>query len=95
MVRTFKRRIKIILYNENWQLYKDAIIDYKTTNRSFVRIANLYKEMGIKNNAFMLALINPALQGIDPFSKTLTTLEMASIAVECKVNPFFSSLEKS
>ena len=42
--------------------------------------------MGIKNNSFMLALINPRLQGIDPFSPNLTIEEMAMIAIECKVN---------
>lgn len=45
--------------------------------------------MGVVNNSFMLALINPKLQGIDPFSPNLTIEEMASIAIECKINPFF------
>ena len=79
----------MLLFLNDWKSYPSAIIDTKTTNRSFVRIAALYKEMGIKNNSFMLVLINPALQGIDPYSPNLKVEEMAAIAIECKVNPFF------
>ena len=45
--------------------------------------------MGIANNSFMLALINPELQGVDPFSPHLTIDQMASIAIECKLNPWY------
>jgi hypothetical protein len=77
------------LFNNDWRNYRSAIIDTQTPNRSFVRIANLYKEMGIRNNSFMLALFNPELQGVDPFSSKLTMEQMASIAIECKSNPFY------
>jgi len=37
----------------------------------------------------MLALVNPKLQGVDPYSSKLTVEEMAAVAIECKVNPWY------
>lgn len=78
-----------ILYAECWARYPTAIIDTKTTNRSFVRMAALLKQKGIKNHAFMLSLINPLLQGVDPFDPNLTMEQMNMIAVECKMNLWY------
>lgn len=53
-------------------------------------MALVYREMGISNHTFMLALHNPALQGVDPFDYENLTPELeAMIAVECKVNPWY------
>lgn len=79
----------MILFEADWQRYPTAIVDYKTSNESFLRMAALYKKMGIKNHAFMLALVNPALQGVDPHSDTLTTDQRLDIGRECKVNPWY------
>lgn len=79
----------MILFEKDWLLYPTAIIDTKTTNRSFVRLAAVYRSMGIKNHAFLLALINPKLQGVDPFDPNLTADQMYMIAVECKLNPWY------
>ncbi|EKD22645.1 MAG: hypothetical protein ACD_84C00025G0002, partial [uncultured bacterium] len=79
----------MILFSNDYARYPGAIINTETTNRSFVRMAAVYKKMGIKNHAFILVLFNPALKGIDPFSPDLTIEEMAMIAVECKMNPWF------
>jgi hypothetical protein len=54
-----------------------------------VRMAQMYKEMGLANNSFMLALFNPKLQGVDPYSPDLSIEQMAMIAVECKSNFWF------
>ena len=53
--------------------------------------------MGIENHAFPLALLNPELQGVDPFSPTLTIEQMAMISLECKHNPwyFFREIAKA
>jgi hypothetical protein len=45
--------------------------------------------MGIRNHAWPLALLNPDLQGIDPFSTTLSEEQMIMIAIECKTNPMY------
>lgn len=75
-----------ILFQEDWELYPNAIIDTQTSNQSFVRLAALYREMGIKNHAFCLALHNPLLQGVDPHSPELTTEQMLMIGEECQQN---------
>jgi hypothetical protein len=79
----------MILFQKDWSLFPTAIIDTETTNRSFVRQAMVYKQMGVKNNAFILALVNPDLQGVDPFSKNLTPHQEFLIALECKINPWY------
>jgi hypothetical protein len=79
----------MILFETDWYKYPTAIIDTQTTNKSWVRLAAVYRSMGIKNHAFLLALVNPKLQGVDPFSKHLTADQMYMIAAECKVNPWY------
>ena len=46
----------------------------------------MYKEMGLSNNSFMLALINPKLQGVNPYSPNLSIEQMSMIAIESKLN---------
>ena len=79
----------MILFYDDWKKYKNAIIDYNTPNKSFLRLAGLYKSMGIKNHAFILQLHNPLLQGVDPFDPNLSVEQMAMIAEECQINPFY------
>lgn len=79
----------MILFLEDWDKYPSAIIDKDTPNTSFVRLASLYREMGIKNNSFMLSLLNPDLQGIDPHRTDLSIEEMLAIGVECSENPWY------
>jgi hypothetical protein len=80
----------MILFREDFKKYPSAIIDVNTKNKSFLRLATVYREMGITNNAFLLALINPSLQGVDPFdSANLTAEQMTAIAIECKMNPWY------
>lgn len=78
-----------ILFLDDWKKYPTAIVDVQTTNQSFVRLASLYREMGIKNHAFLLALINPKLQGVNPFDPNLTLETQLAIAYECKINAWY------
>lgn len=75
-----------ILYRTDWLKHPYAIIDYQTKNKSFLRLATLYKEMGIRNCEFILALHNPALQGIDPHDPNLSEEVINLIAIECLDN---------
>lgn len=80
----------MLLFESDWKNYPTAIVDDKTRNKSFVRLAALYRSMGVKNHAFILALVNPALQGVDPHDEaSLTVEQMAEIAIECKINPWY------
>lgn len=78
-----------ILFHKDWARYPSAVIDIDTKNKSFVRLALLYRSLGIVNHAFILALVNPALKGIDPHSPGLTESQKAQIALECAINPWY------
>lgn len=79
----------MILFYDDWDYYPSATIHKETTNTSFIELAKLYRDMGIKNNAFHLALINPHLRYVDPFSPDLDQDTIDRIVVECKINPWY------
>lgn len=79
----------MILFLDDWKKYPNAIMDVATSNQSFVRMAALYKKIGIQNHGFMLALINKDLIGLDPFSPHLTLEQKLAITLECKMNPWY------
>lgn len=78
-----------IIFLQDWQRYPGAIPNLETTNRSFVTLAGKYREMGVKNHAFLLALHDRRLVGIDPHDPNLTYEQIAMICVEAKYNPWF------
>jgi len=53
----------------------------------------LLKRMGIKNHLFILALHDPDLQGVNPFSPDLTMEQKVKIAHECRHNPWYAIRE--
>ena len=65
------------------------ILDFKTKNESFIEVQQQLESLGIKNNAFHLILLNPALQGVDPHSDNLTNEQVVMIVQECKLNIFY------
>ena len=79
----------MILRLGDWGKYPKAIVDTKTTNKSFIRVAQIYKAMGVENHAFLLALHNPDLQGVDPFDPNLTLEQQYAIATEVSENPWY------
>lgn len=79
----------MILFADDWKKHPSAIIDLKTENKSAIRLALLYKEMGIKNYAFPLALHDPTLQGVDPFSNDLDANTINKITSEIIDNPWY------
>ncbi len=79
----------MILFLKDWKKYPTAIIDYNTTNKTFLRYAGLLKAMGVKNHAFPLALINPNLAGVNPHDPTISLEEMTAVVAEAKENPWY------
>lgn len=79
----------MILFQNDWARYPNAIVDYETKNESFKRIVSVYREMGIKNCLFPLTLLQPELQGIDPFDKTLDEATKVKIGLECTYNYWY------
>ena len=60
-----------------------------TKNRSFLDMHHYLKSMGIKNNSFMLTLIDPDLDGIDPYDPSLNAFYKQKILVECMRNYWY------
>lgn len=76
-----------ILFEEDFEIkHPQAIVDYDTRNREFVRLAALYTKMGVPHAGKMiLALHDRGLKGIDPFNPP--SPEYATrVAIECKDN---------
>lgn len=66
------------------------LIDFKTTNKSFISMYKILKALGIKNNKFFLILFDDSLQGVDPFAESVLSIEMKErIKMECIRNPYY------
>lgn len=79
----------MILFKKDWARFPTAIPDLKTKNQSALKLAGIYKLMGIENHLFFLALVNPNLQGVNPYSEDLSLELKAAIILECKINPWY------
>lgn len=78
----------MILYEEDF--YKQgAVIHTNTKNASWLKMYYLLKKLGIKNNKFFLALLNPKLMEIDPYAENLSIEEIQMVATECLYNPWY------
>lgn len=76
-----------ILFAEDFEKkHPSAIVDYKTKNEDFVRLAALYNKMGVPHAGRMiLSLHDRDLQGIDPFNPPDAETALR-ISLECKDN---------
>ena len=79
----------MILFKKDWGRFPTAIVDLNTKNQSALKLAGIYKLMGIENHLFFLALINPNLQGVNPHAEDLSLELKAAISLECKINPWY------
>lgn len=80
----------MILFENDWNDFPDAIIDLDTRNKSFIDMCYVLEDMGVKNNLFPLALHNPDLVGVDPFDVNNLTLSMkGAITEELNINPWY------
>lgn len=65
------------------------IYDFKTKNKSFLETHEQLKLLGVKNNAYFLLLLNPLLQGVDPYDPNLPPEVALMIIEECSLNIFY------
>jgi len=79
----------MILFKQDYARYPSAMIDTKTKNQSALNLVGLYRSMGIENCYFPLVLLQPELQGVDPYSKTLTERQKTMVAQEIQHNPWY------
>lgn len=63
--------------------------DYKTTNKSFLKLQRLLQRKGIEDNNFMLEIKNPDLIGIDPYDESLPQEMKHLIFKECCENIWY------
>lgn len=80
----------MILFGSDWAKYPHARPNFATNNRSWVKLAALYKAMGIKNHTFMLALHDQSLLNVDPYDYSKITQDLViRITAECRINPWY------
>lgn len=83
-------RSPMILFEEDWDKYPSAIIHSTTTNKSWIRMAWMYKtQFKLNNWAWPLALINPRLANVDPYDLNLDDSTKLAIMHECAINPWY------
>lgn len=83
----------MILFLDDWLKYPRAIVHRNTKNKSFLQIAEKLKKMGVKNYFFMLALMQPELEFVDPHDPNLDEETKSRVALECKYNPWYAFRE--
>jgi len=81
-----------ILYMDDWERL-GAFPDYNTTNTRALRLATVYKKMGIKNHMFHLCLYDKELVGVDPFADNLSLELKARVVTEFKRNFWYAIRE--
>lgn len=79
----------MILFNEDWEKYPTAIPQLSSKNTTWIRTAGVLKAMGIENHLFLLALHDPALEGVDPFDENISSENIIRVVNECNVNPWY------
>lgn len=79
----------MILFESDWDKYPNAVVHKSTKNQSFLKMAKLYKEMGVKNFRFPLQLHNRELMNVDPYNPNLSREEVAMITQECTENFYY------
>ena len=80
----------MIVFEKDWRYYPRAIIDDQTPNQSFVHICSVLKKMGVRHYYFPLALLQPELQGVNPFDEeNLDEHTKAMILLEADHNPWY------
>lgn len=75
-----------ILFAKDWTKHPNAAIHYNTKNKSFIKLAEVYYQMGVKNNAFHLSILDKGLMDIDPLDENLPIEWKARVLSECKNN---------
>ena len=75
-----------ILFGEDYGYYPMATPDYTTTNKTALRLAAVYKAMGVRNHTFHLTLLDQRLKGVDPHDPDISEANAMRVIQECKNN---------
>lgn len=63
--------------------------DFKTKNKSFLRLYDDLYTLGVKNNKFFLRIVDTDLIGMDPYSPILPKDIQVKMFIECLINPWY------
>lgn len=80
--------LKTVRFLKDFQRY-NAGVHLETTNKTFLRTAELFRQMGIKNYYFLLQINNPLIKDLDPWSDELTDIQKSMILNECNENIWY------
>ena len=75
-----------MLKRPTYEEYDEYIIDYETTNVSFIAMASILRRKGVKNYNFFLKLYDEDLQGVDPKDPNLSMAMKMKVIMECRRN---------
>ena len=75
------------VYNE--QTLEKYKIDWETTNESFLKMAAILYNRGVKNFCFFLRLDDQKLSGVDPYDPNLSDEMKIRVFKECSVNRWY------
>lgn len=78
-----------IMFLEDWKKFPNAMVHRTTTNTSFLKQAEKYKMKKVKNYFFILALLQPELEFVNPHDPDLDHDTKAKIVLECLHNPWY------
>lgn len=73
----------------NYTQRRIVYIHKETTNQSFLDMHNYLKSIGVQNNDFFLALLDPGLAGVDPRDPNLPSYMKARVMQECRLNYWY------
>ena len=65
------------------------LYDFKSPNKSFLKVALELKTLGVKEYYFMLEVKNPIITTIDPWSPTITADQIRWVILECIQNVWY------
>ena len=68
---------------------RDIYLQMNTKNKSFLDMHHYLKSIGVTNNAFMLALIDPDLANINPHDPHLNPYYKQKVLRECLCNVWY------
>lgn len=80
--------LKTVRFLKDFYKYKAGYHE-ETTNKSFLRTAEIFRQMGIKNYYFHLQINNPLLRNVDPWDPNLTEEQKLMVLNECKENVWY------
>jgi len=67
----------------------EYMLDFDTSNASFIAMASVLKRKGVKNWAFFLKLYDEDLVGVDPYDPNLPQEYKVKIILECRKNLWY------